>query len=128
GDIIQKQRWGLKEVPEQMMLTPALAPRIVKVLDNAREVEERKMIESIYGEDMSDCKVIVYEFKLPINKQTYAGGEEAIFPLEPGKSFWLGFMIDDNEQPGSDVQNVLLWPATYATFVGKELGAIATCE
>jgi hypothetical protein len=101
---------------------------MVKVLDNARDVEERQLIESIYGEDMSDCKVIVYEFKLPINKETYKGGEDRLFSLEPGKSFWLGFMIDDNNQPGADIQNFLLWPVTYGTFSPKEVGAIATCE
>ena len=125
GDVIQRQSWyGTPET----RLTPASAPRMVKVLDNARDVEERHMIEAIYGEDMSDCKVIIYEFKLPIDKETYKGGEDRIFSLEPGKSFWLGFMIDDNDQPGADIQNFLLWPATYATFVPKELGAIATCE
>ena len=125
GDIIQRQSWyGTPET----RLPAADAPRIVKVLDNARDVEERKMIESIYGEDMSDCKVIIYEFKLPINKTTYAHGEDRIFPLAPGKTFWIGFMIDDNDQPGSDVQNLLVWPVTYGTFSPKEVGAIATCE
>jgi hypothetical protein len=42
--------------------------------------------------------------------------------------FWLGFLIDDNDQPGTDVQYFLLWPATYGTFSEKESGAIAELE
>jgi hypothetical protein len=86
------------------------------------------LIESIYGEDMSACKVIVSEFKLPIDKTTYEAAEESIFPVRSGSGFWIGFMIDDNDVPGSDVQKMLVWPATYNTFGVKEDGAYAVFE
>ncbi len=110
-------------------LTPAEhAPRVVRVLDNAKAVTERKLIEAVHGLDMSDCKVIVTEFKLPIDKVTYRGAEEAIFPVRSGASFWLGMMIDDNDTPGTDVQDVLVWPSSYGTFQPKEDGALAVFE
>ncbi|HZK81468.1 MAG TPA: hypothetical protein VFC46_10385, partial [Humisphaera sp.] len=110
-------------------LTPAdHAPRVIEVLPNAKDVEERKLIESIYGQDMSDCKVIVTEFKLPIDKITYRGAEDAIFPVKSGAGFWIGFAIDDNDTPGADIQKMLVWPATYGTFNVKETGAWAVFE
>lgn len=109
--------------------TPAEhAPRVVEVLDNAKEVTERRLIESIYGEDMADCKVIVTEFKLPIDKITYKGSEESLFPVKSGSGVWIGFMIDDNDVPGSDAYKNIVWPATYNTFSDKENGAYAVFE
>jgi len=87
------------------------------------------LIENIYGEDLSGCQVIVYEAKLPITAEgAYKGDPNAVFGLEPGKRFWIGVMIDDNDDPGTDQQNFLLWPATYGTFNPKEDGAIAVVE
>jgi hypothetical protein len=37
-------------------------------------------------------------------------------------------MIDDNDVPGTDVQDVLVWPSSYGTFQPKEDGAIAVFE
>jgi hypothetical protein len=109
--------------------TPAKhAPRVVKVLDNARAVSERSLIETAYGVDLSDCKVIVTEFKLPIDKVSYKGSEQSLFAVRPGASFWLGFMIDDNDVPGADVQDFMVWPASYGTFGPKEDGALAVFE
>jgi hypothetical protein len=104
------------------------APRSVKVLDNAKDVPEREMIEGVYGIDMSACKVIVTEFKLPIDKESFATNPAAVFPTTPGSSFWLGFMIDDNDEPGADIQHYMFWPATYSTFQPKEDGAQAVLE
>jgi hypothetical protein len=104
------------------------APRVVKVLDDAKAVSERALIEAVYGVDMSDCKVIVTEFKLPIDKVTYRGSEGSLFPVRSGASFWLGFLIDDNDVPGTDVQNLLAWPASFGTFNPKEDGALAVFE
>ena len=109
-------------------LTAEHAPRVVEVLPNAKDVSERQLIESIYGEDMSQCKVIVTEFKLPIDKTTYEAAEESIFPVRSGSGFWIGFMVDDNDVPGSDTQKMLVWPATYNTFGVKEDGAYAVFE
>ena len=48
--------------------------------------------------------------------------------MESGKTFWLGFMIDDNDEPGADVQHYLFWPATYGTFQPKEDSAVGVLE
>ena len=37
-------------------------------------------------------------------------------------------MIDDNDVPGTDVQKLIVWPASYGTFSPKETGALATFE
>ena len=126
GDIVQRQRfWGIPAT----LLPSDTCPRVVKVLDSAADVPERQLIEDIYGEDLKDCQVIIYEAKLPITPEgAYVGDPKAVFSLEPGKSFWIGIMIDDNDDPGTDQQNYLLWPATYGTFNQKEDGAIAVIE
>lgn len=124
GDIIIRQRFF--DTKLEALLPADHAPRSIKVLDNAKDVPERSLIESIYGEDLSQCKVIVTEFKLPIDEQTYAGAKDAMFPVAPRKTFWLGFMIDDNDEPGTDVQRLMVWPATYGTFNPREDSALAT--
>jgi hypothetical protein len=123
GDMILRQRFFANKL--EMLVPAGHAPRVIKVLDNARAVPERELIESVYGTDLSAAKVIVTEFKLPIDPETYQGAEKDVFPLTPGSSFWLGFMIDDNDEPGSDVQNLMVWPATYGTFNPPEDGAKA---
>ncbi len=124
GDIIIRQRFFGGKLDS--LLAADHAPRVIQVLDDATAVPERELIESIYGEDLSRCKVIVTEFKLPIDDVTYAGAKDAKFAVAPGKTFWLGFMIDDNDEPGSDVQRLMVWPATYGTFNPPEDGAVAT--
>ena len=42
--------------------------------------------------------------------------------------FWLGLMIDDNDVPGADVQDLMVFPASYGTFDDKERGALAVFE
>jgi parallel beta-helix repeat protein len=126
GAVIHRQRWWPQNLE---WLVPAdLAPRRITVLPDARAVDERRLIEGIYGEDMAACAVIVTEFALPINAKTYHGDPAAAFPMQPGTRFWLGFMIDDNDDPGSDQATYTLWPATYGTFNAKEDGAIAVLE
>jgi hypothetical protein len=124
GDIIIRQRFFNGKL--EALLPADQAPRVIKVLDDAKDVPERELIESIYGEDLSNCKVIVTEFKLPIDQLTYVGATDSLFPVGPGKTFWLGFMIDDNDEPGTDVQRLMVWPATYGTFSPPEDGALAT--
>jgi hypothetical protein len=63
-----------------------------------------------------------------MDNKTYAGREKARFELKPGQEFWLGFLINDNDQPGTDVQYFLYWPVTYGTFSAKDTGAIAVFE
>lgn len=126
GPAIVRRRFFFSKLEDR---TPAdHAPRVIEVLPDAKNVEERKLIEAIYGIDMSRCKVIVTEFKLPIDKITYRGAEEAIFPVKSKSGFWIGFAIDDNDIPGSDIQKMIVWPATYGTFNVKEDGAWAVFE
>ena len=57
-----------------------------------------------------------------------AGAEQDVFPLGPGKSFWIGFFVDDNDTPYTDVQRFLQWPATFGMFNPPEDGARVICE
>ena len=123
GDMIIRQRFFFTKL--ERLLTPEHAPRVIKILDSATEVSERAMIESVYGVDLSPDKVIVTEFKLPMDAITYEGAEADVPKMTLGSSFWLGFMVDDNNQPGADLQNLMVWPATYGTFNPPEDGAKA---
>lgn len=104
-------------------------PRSIKVYDNTSEIEERKYIEAIYGVDLSKSKAIVTEFKLPLTAAVGLDGDPNQIPVvASGKTFWIGFFLNDNDTPGGDVQKFLAWPATYGTFAVKEAGALATFE
>jgi len=126
GDQIVRRRFFAGNL--QLNLSPDFAPRVVKVLDSAQDVPERKLVESATGEDLATCKVIVTEYKMPIDARTYAGSEKSLFPVESGKGFYLGFMIDDNDVPGTDQQKVEIWPACFNTFSGKENSAYVVFE
>jgi len=116
-------------VNKDRIYTQEEAPRIVKVLDNASAVEERKLIEAVYGVDLSKSKVIVTEYKLPLTPEiAFSGDPAAAFKVASGEQFWIGFFINDNDTPGADEQKLLAWPATYGTFAVKEAGALATFE
>jgi len=104
------------------------SPIVIKVLENAETVSERKLIESIYGVDMSKCKVQIFETRIPMNDKTYAGRLPAKLDLKPGLKFWLGFMIDDNDTPGTDLQNLIYWPVTYGTTTPKEQHGLAILD
>lgn len=123
GDMIIRERFFYTKLAK--LLATDHAPRVIKILDSAKDVSERGMIESVYGVDLSTDKVIVSEFKLPMDALTYEGAEADVPAMQPGSSFWLGFMIDDNNQPGADLQNLMVWPATYGTFNPPEDGAKA---
>jgi hypothetical protein len=112
----------------QKTIDPQHAPRIVKVLPDAELVTERKLLEDLYGVDLSTSSVVVTEFKLPIDKVTFSGAEQDIFPLGPGKSFWIGFFIDDNDTPYTDVQRFIQWPTTFGMFNPPDDGARVICE
>ena len=124
GAVNQVDGWALKAYT----LDQKESPLVIKVLDTADEVSERQLIESIFGVNLRSNKVHIYETKIPIDAKTYAGRPEARFDLKSGQQFWLGFLIDDNDQPGTDMQNFLLWPTTYGTFSAKETGAIGILE
>jgi hypothetical protein len=125
GDTVFRDRFYHKEF--NRVFTPAEVPRSIRVLDNAAEVEERRLIESIYGCDLAQSRVIVTEFKLPLSL-AFEGDAKAGPTGTSGDTMWIGFMLDDNDTPGSDVQDLLVYPATYSTFALKELGCLATFE
>jgi hypothetical protein len=112
----------------QRAIDPAHAPSIVKVLDTAEAVTERATLEGLYGVDLSKAKVVLTEFKIPIDAKTYDPKKDDVFPLGSGKSFWVGFFVDDNDNPYTDVQSLICWPATFGMFSPKEDGALAICE
>ncbi len=105
-----------------------LAPRKITVLESAADVPERKIIEALYNVDLAKSKVIVTEFKFPLDATTYAGIEKNIPTTKSGDTVRIGLMIDDNDVPGGDVQDFEVFPATYNTFSGPETGALATFE
>jgi hypothetical protein len=124
GPVNQVDGWDLKA----KTLDHTDSPLVIKVFDNAEAITERELVENIYGVSMRGCKVQLFETKIPMNAKTYAGREQSKFEFKSGQEFWIGFLINDNDQPGTDIQQFLLWPVTYGTFSGKESGAIAVLE
>lgn len=106
----------------------AHTPCSVTVLPDAGQVYERAGLEALWGADLAKSKVIVTEFKIPFDTQTYAGAVEDIPQLGPGKSFWVGFYVDDGDIPGEETQHVMGWPSKFGFFSPKEDGALAVCE
>lgn len=126
GDIFIRERFGTPTLTKYF--DPDFAPRKITVLDNAESVPERKLIEALYNIDLSKSKVIVTEFKLPLDAGGYEGAEKDLPTTKSGDTMRIGLMIDDNDVPGGDVQDYELFPATYGTFNGPETGALATFE
>lgn len=126
GDIVMRDRFYAAGV----FLDPAKAPRKVTVLDSAADIPERKLIENLYNVDLSHSKVIVTEFKIPLDEETYAfkDGKVAVPSTTPGSTVRIGVLLDDNDLPGADLQKYEVWPATYNTFSGPEMCALATFE
>ena len=110
------------------VLPPDHAPRVIKVLHNAESVTERQLLESIAGVDMRDCKVELFEARVPIDEKTYAGREDALWELKPGAEFRIGFIIDDNDQPGADTFRFIQWPLGFGYYMPAENGARAVLE
>ena len=126
GPIVMRRRFGSGTLD---WLVPAEhAPRVVEILPDARDVPERRLIEAISGVDMADSPVIVTECKLPIDAVTYQDAVKDLFPLESGRTFRLGILIDDNDVPGTDVHDSLAWPATFGNTRPIDDGAIAVLE
>ena len=126
GDIILRDRFYGQ--PPDKFLDPAKAPRRIEVLDSAELVTERKFIEDAYGVDLSKSKVMITEFKLPLNDDTYENDVKAKPAMGSGSTIWIGIFVNDNDMPGGDIQNYLAWPSTYGTFNSVDTGALATFE
>ena len=71
---------------------------------------------------MSACKVIVYEYKLPMDEVTYKGELADLFPMQKGTKFWFGCAIDDCDVWGSNTSSPINAPTTYTPFNPKESG------
>jgi hypothetical protein len=126
GPVVVRQ--SLAHSNLDLVLPPDHAPRMVKVLKDARDVPERRLIESIYGVDMADRPVIVTECKLPIDATTYKDALPALFALKPGQSFRLGLQLNDSDDPTAGHQGSLVWPATYGHLNPIGEMAIAVLE
>jgi hypothetical protein len=125
GETVFRDRFGHPE--KNRVFTSEEVPRSIRVLDNAEEVTERSLIEPIYGIDLSGAKVVVTEFKLPLDL-VFKDDPEAGSKGRSGDHIWLGMMLNDNDIPGSDSTGLITYPATYNTFSAKEAGAKATFE
>ena len=84
-----------------------------------RALAENPELVRTYG--LSPRRLSTYAFAL---------GSLLVVPsaLLTGASSGLGFLINDNDDPGTDVQNYLVWPATYGNFNPVEDAAIAVLE
>lgn len=124
GDIILRDRF----FGESRLLTLEEGPRVIKVLDSAVDVPERRLLEAAAGVDMSACKVMIIEFRL--GKDALAGlpADRAVV-FQPGKTFLLGMMINDNDLAGSDTMGAMVgWPVMYGAFSRDEDLATAVIE
>ena len=122
GDILYREQFLMKN---ELHLDPIKAPRVITVLDNAREVQERKLLETIFGVDLSATSVIITEFAIPI---TYAWDGRPPIKMESGAGFWMGWFIDDNDTPGLDEQNAYPWPVTFSAYGNPDQGGWAILE
>jgi hypothetical protein len=105
-----------------------VAPRVIKVLDNARTIADRKLIEAAYGIDMSGCKVLLMEFVIPQSAMQPMEQKNMEVEFVSGKSFRLGFLLDDNDLPGSESFQNITWPVTFGIFERSEKSAEAVLE
>jgi hypothetical protein len=126
GDIILRDRFYGQ--PPDKLLDSAKALRRIDVLDSAALVTERKFIEDVYGVDLSKSKVMITEFKLPLDEDTYEGDVKVKPAMGSGSTIWIGIFVNDNDMPGGDIQHYIAWPSTYGTFSSVDTGALATFE
>jgi hypothetical protein len=113
--------------------SPEEVPRTITRYEEASGFPERKLMEDIYGVDLAESQVVVYEMKLPLNKtgafiEPIGGATVIVDEVAPGKSFRLGIFANDNDIPGSDNQDILAYPATYGSFETMEKSAEAIFE
>ena len=126
-DRLEPDRLGNKR--PLAVLSDDMVPRKITILDSAKDVEERKLLEAPRGLDMSGCKVMVIEFtltKAAIDDMHKTGNQ---MEFGSGQRFHFGFSINDSDVPGDTVMaNTIIWPAMYLTFARTEQLAEATLE
>ena len=130
GDVVFRDTWrGNFGHPEcNQLLSPEVAPRVIKVLNSAEALADRKLIESAYGVDLGQGKAVVMEFMIPRSAMTPMERQEMEVEMASGRTCRIGFAINDNDQPGSDALNPVVWPVTYATFERPDRLSLATFE
>jgi hypothetical protein len=112
-----------------VLLAPEVAPRSIKVLtDTAAVVAERSLIEAATGADLSKCQALVIEAKIPRAAMTPMQFPHQEVEFASGKGFRLGIMLNDNDVPGWDALNPVVWPSTYYTFARPDVLAPAVFE
>ena len=127
GPTIFRNRFAMPQFDK--LLSPDSAPRSITVHPDSQAIEERHLLETLYGIDLSTSPAIVTEFRLPLTAAVALDGDPSQIPsIKLGSQFYLGVMINDNDIVGGDVQKYLVWPATYGTFGVKTQGALATLE
>lgn len=111
------------------LLTPEVAPRSIRVLDDTTAVAaERMLLEAATGADLSKASAMVIEVKLPQSSMTPMERPEQEVVFAGGKGFRLGIMLNDNDVPGWDALNPVVWPSTYGTFERPDRLAPAVFE
>jgi hypothetical protein len=88
----------------------------------------KRALEDLYSVNLSQSKVVVTEFKLPIDALTFSGVEQDISQPSARKSFTFGFFIDNNDSRYTDVQRFMHWLASFGMFNPPEDGARVICE
>jgi nitrous oxidase accessory protein NosD len=121
-DVVLRDRWG-----GGRLLTPEEAPRSITVHETAAGVEERRLVEAATGADLSKCRAAVFEFKLTKAALSELPAKRQV-NLASGQTFLFGFMINDNDLPGADTLNPMVWPVTYGTFERDDRSATAVLE
>jgi len=121
GDVVIRDGWFL----QAKSLSSDDAQRKITVYEDASSITEKKILEDIYGIDMSDCYAVVSEFVIPLNDDTFSADGRSVdrVIVKSGGSFHLGIAIDDNDAPGADIQKMFVWPSTYITFANKSVSA-----
>jgi parallel beta-helix repeat protein len=127
GPAVFRNRFVVKGMDR--IYAEAEVPRSVRFLSDSQEIEERKFIEALTGVDLAASPAIVTEFRLPLTADIALSGDpRQMGKVGSGSECYLGFMINDNDIKGGDIQEFIVWPSTYGTFNPKTAGAKAVFE
>lgn len=122
GPTVFRNRFAVKGMDR--IYTEAEVPRSIRFLSDSRAIEEREVVEALSGVDLAGSTAIVTEFRLPLTADVALSGDpRQIEKIGPGTEFYIGFMINDNDIKGGDIQEWIVWPSTYGTFNLKAAGA-----
>ncbi len=129
--IVYRDTWrGDFGRPELNTLLPTdVAPRSITIhADTALLAPERRLIESATGVSLEHSKAMVFAVRIPQSVMTPMEDPQREVVFESGRHFRLGIMINDNDVPGVDALNPIVWPVTYSTFERPDRLATAVFE